>query len=65
MSNTSKSYTESEDSYKSIAVSVSVFIYNAQTKGTQNKSRAKSALKAEGCTSWSIHRIVTFRILDQ
>ena len=65
MSNTSKSYTESEDSYKSIAVSASVYIYNAQTKATQPSSMVKSALKAEGCTSWSIHRIVTFQILDQ
>ena len=65
MSNTSKSYTESEDSYKSIAVSASVFFYNAQTKGKQHNSMVKSALKVEGYTSWSIHRIVTFQILDQ
>ena len=34
---------EREDSWKSVAVSASVHIYNAQTKGTQRKSMVEPA----------------------
>ena len=34
-------YPESEDSKKSVTVSASVYIHNAQTKGIQHKSLAK------------------------
>ena len=44
---------------KSVVVSASVHIYNAQTKGTQHVSMVKPALKAEGCTSWSIQNITS------
>ena len=36
---------------KPVAVSASMQIHNAQTKGIQQKSVVKPVLKAEGCTS--------------
>ena len=39
-------YPESEDGYKSVAVSASVYIHNAGTKCTQHKSVVKTAIKA-------------------
>ena len=52
-------YPESKDrsSLKYVASSASVQFYNVQAKGTQHKSMVNPALKAEGCTSWSIHSI--------
>ena len=49
------SYPKSEDSWKYVTVSVSVYLYNAQSKGM-----VKSALKAEGYTSWVINSIESF-----
>ena len=36
-------------------------IYNAHSKGTQQKSMVKRALKAEGYTFWAIHSIKSFK----
>ena len=48
-------YSESDGSYKYIAISQSVHIYNAQTKGAQPKS-----IKGDGWTSWLSHSITNF-----
>ena len=39
-------YPEIEDSSKSVSISASMHIYNAQTKGTQRKSIAKKEMAA-------------------
>ena len=44
------SYPKSEDSLESVPVSASVYIYNAQTKGTQHKSLVKPTLKGVDST---------------
>ena len=44
------SYPKSEDSLESVPVSASVYIYNAQTKGTQNKSLVKPTWKGVDST---------------
>ena len=45
---------------KSLAVSASTHIYNAQTNGVQHESMVKPPLKVEGYTSWSIYSIPSF-----
>ena len=44
-------YLKSEDSLNFIASYASVNVYNVQTKGIQQKSMVKPALKTEGYTS--------------
>ena len=46
-----------------VTLSTSVHIYNAQIKGIshKHKSMVKPALKAKGCTSWSIHSVVSIQ----
>ena len=50
-------YPKSKDSEKCVAVSASVHIHNAHIKGTQHKSMMKTALRAEGDTSWVIQTL--------
>ena len=45
---TNISYPENEDNSKSVVVSASEHIYDAQSKGVQHKTMVKPALKAEG-----------------
>ena len=45
---TNISYPQNEDNSKSVVVSASEHIYDAQSKGVQHKTMVKPALKAEG-----------------
>ena len=46
-----RKYSESEDTSKFVVSSASLHIHNVLTKGAKHKSRSKSMLKGDGCTS--------------
>ena len=54
--------SESKDGLKSIVISASVHIHNAQTKATRYKLMEWSqCIKGGGFTSWSTHSIASFQ----
>ena len=53
-----RTYPENKDSWKLVAISASLHIYNVRTKGAQHKPMVKSI--ADGYTSWLIHSIANY-----